>query len=61
MDLSGVVWRKASKSTENGGNCVELASVNSVIAIRDSKDPNGPMLLLNRKDFRRLTKIHRNI
>ncbi|MFG2085207.1 MULTISPECIES: DUF397 domain-containing protein [unclassified Spirillospora] len=60
MDLSGVAWRKASRSTENGGNCVELAPVNGLIAIRDSKDPSGPKLLVNRKDFRRFVETLEN-
>ncbi|QFG25526.1 DUF397 domain-containing protein [Actinomadura sp. WMMB 499] len=46
MDLSNVAWRKASRSGENGGNCVELAAVSGAIGVRDSKDPDGPVLLL---------------
>ncbi len=46
MDLSGLTWRKASRSGENGGNCVELARAGGAIAIRDSKDPDGPVLLV---------------
>ena len=39
------VWRKASYSGGNGGECVEVASTaKSLIAVRDSKDPNGPKL-----------------
>jgi hypothetical protein len=47
MDLSITTWRKASRSGENGGNCVELAGVSGrVVAVRDSKDPQGPVLLV---------------
>ncbi|MFI0355292.1 DUF397 domain-containing protein [Actinomadura sp. 9N407] len=46
MDLSDATWRKASRSGENGGNCVELAGAPGVVAVRDSKDPDGPVLLL---------------
>jgi hypothetical protein len=53
MDMSDFVWRKASQSTENGGDCVELAPVSSLIVIRDSKDPSGPKVFINRKDFSR--------
>ncbi|TQM66475.1 uncharacterized protein DUF397 [Actinomadura hallensis] len=35
---------------------MEVAAVSSVIAVRDSKDPNGPVLLLTRKALR--TAIH---
>ncbi|QKW32855.1 DUF397 domain-containing protein [Actinomadura sp. NAK00032] len=54
MDLSNATWRKASRSGENGGNCVELADVAgaSVVAVRDSKNPDGPVLLLTRAALR---------
>ncbi len=45
-DQSGVdlVWRKANASTMNG-NCVEVARMpEGGVAVRDSKDPEGPML-----------------
>jgi hypothetical protein len=39
------VWRKPSYSGGNGGACVEVASTGkALIAVRDSKDPNGPKL-----------------
>ncbi len=39
------VWRKSSYSGGNGGECVEVASTGKpLIAVRDSKDPNGPKL-----------------
>ncbi|HEY3956151.1 MAG TPA: DUF397 domain-containing protein [Streptosporangiaceae bacterium] len=37
-DLTPVTWRKSSYSG-NSGNCVEVAVVESVVRIRDSKDP----------------------
>ncbi|MET8051720.1 DUF397 domain-containing protein [Streptosporangium sp. NPDC005286] len=47
MDLSAAIWRKSSRSSDNGGQCVEVAAnLPGVVAIRDSKDPNGPKLLL---------------
>jgi hypothetical protein len=36
-------WRKARRSQGNG-DCVEIASADGRIAVRDSKDPLGPML-----------------
>ncbi|MBO2456165.1 DUF397 domain-containing protein [Actinomadura violacea] len=51
MDLTSVLWRKSSMSTNNGGACVELASVSRSVAIRDSKDPDGPKLVFDRHDF----------
>ncbi|WP_339155212.1 DUF397 domain-containing protein [Actinomadura luteofluorescens] len=46
MDLSIAVWRKAARSSNNGGDCVEVARVGEVVAVRDGKDPDGPKLLL---------------
>ncbi|MFI0484146.1 DUF397 domain-containing protein [Actinomadura sp. 9N215] len=51
MDLTSVVWRKSSYTTANGGDCVELASVPGTVAVRDSKDPDGPKLLVDRRAF----------
>lgn len=45
MDLTGATWRKSTRSTNNGGNCVELARAGRVVAVRDSKDPMGPALV----------------
>jgi hypothetical protein len=45
MDIGNMTWRKASYSGDNGGACVEVASTSKpLIAVRDSKDPNGPKL-----------------
>ncbi|MBP2325618.1 hypothetical protein JOF56_006003 [Kibdelosporangium banguiense] len=38
-----IAWRKSSRSN-GGGNCVELALSAEVGAVRDSKNPDGPML-----------------
>jgi hypothetical protein len=40
----GIEWRKASYSTGNGGNCVEVGAGPHLVAVRDSKDPDGPRL-----------------
>ncbi len=38
------VWRKSTRS--NGqGQCVEVAELTDGVAVRDSKDPNGPVLV----------------
>jgi hypothetical protein len=48
MDLSHADWRKASYSGNNGGACVEVArNLPNVVAVRDSKDPSGPALILS--------------
>lgn len=60
MDLSRAVWRKAARSTSNGGNCVEVAGVPGTVAIRDSKDPDGPKILVNREEFGRFIEALKN-
>ncbi|MEU1250944.1 DUF397 domain-containing protein [Micromonospora arida] len=45
MQLNGARWRKSSRSSGNGGACVEVAdNLPGVIGVRDSKDPMGPAL-----------------
>jgi hypothetical protein len=48
MDLSQIrelTWRKAQRSSADGGNCVEVADLpNGGRAVRDSKDPSGAVL-----------------
>ncbi|TMQ97834.1 DUF397 domain-containing protein [Actinomadura soli] len=61
MDLSDATWRKARKSGENGGACVEVASNLETVAIRDSKDPGGPKLTLNLTEFRHLTEALKSL
>lgn len=37
-------WRKASRSTGQGSECVEVARVAETIGVRDSKNPDGVKL-----------------
>ncbi|GGK96199.1 hypothetical protein Sme01_31670 [Sphaerisporangium melleum] len=53
MDLSAAVWRKSSLSGGNGGQCVEVAAnLPGVVAVRDSKVPDGPKLVLGPSEWR---------
>ncbi|MEU5548910.1 MULTISPECIES: DUF397 domain-containing protein [unclassified Micromonospora] len=43
MDLNGATWRTASRSGNT--DCVEVAdNLPGVVAVRDSKDRQGPVL-----------------
>jgi Domain of unknown function (DUF397) len=45
MDLTSARWRKSGYSGTTGGNCVEVAqNLPGAVAMRDSKDPDGPKL-----------------
>jgi len=44
VDLSGAVWVKSRRSN-GSANCVEVArNLPGIVAVRDSKDPEGPKL-----------------
>jgi Domain of unknown function (DUF397) len=45
IGLSRAVWRKSRRSQQSGA-CVEVAgNLPGVVAVRDSKDRNGPVLI----------------
>jgi hypothetical protein len=49
--LSGVQWRKSSYSG-GSGNCIEITTdVPGLIPVRDSKGPDGPVLLFTTCGF----------
>jgi hypothetical protein len=61
-DLSKAVWHKASLSSGNGGECVEVAVVDDpgtghkadlgpLYVLRDSKNPDGPKLFFTRSEW----------
>jgi hypothetical protein len=53
MDPSPISWRKSTYSIGNGDNCVEVARAGgTLIAVRDSKNPGGPMLTFSRGEWR---------
>ena len=46
-DMSRDLWRK-SRHSANAGNCVEVAgNLAGVVMVRDSKEPDGPMLVFS--------------
>lgn len=45
VNLDQAIWRKATASGGDGGLCVEVATnLPGVVAVRDSKNPGGPVL-----------------
>jgi Domain of unknown function (DUF397) len=58
LDVSGADWRKSSHSAE--GNCVEVAFLGDRVAIRNSNDRQGPMLVFSSADWRSFLKSVRD-
>jgi hypothetical protein len=55
MDLTRAEWHKSSRSGGNGGDCVEVArNLPGVVAIRDSKNPHGSVLIVSKGEWARL-------
>ncbi|MEO3810201.1 DUF397 domain-containing protein [Sphaerisporangium sp. B11E5] len=51
-DLSTAQWRKSSYSGNSGGNCLEAAcNFPGLVAVRDSKNPSGPVLVFTSHEW----------
>ena len=51
-ELSATTWIKSSYSDANGGNCLEVApGFMSVVPVRDSKSPDGPVIVVARSTW----------
>ncbi|WP_433228771.1 DUF397 domain-containing protein [Actinomadura formosensis] len=61
MNINEVEWRKGTRSTAEGDNCVEVAGASRIVAFRDSKDPDGPMLVVSRRDFGRFAQALKSL
>jgi hypothetical protein len=47
----GLRWRK-SKASQGNGNCVEMAALaDGTVAVRDSKNPGGGVLVFTRAEI----------
>ena len=56
MDLAKARWHKSSYSNGNGGACVEVAgNLRDVVAVRDSKDQEGPVLVVTSDEWEAFT------
>ncbi|MFG1851150.1 DUF397 domain-containing protein [Actinomadura geliboluensis] len=49
--MDDVTWRKSRHSNDQEGACVEVAALAYGVGMRDSKDPDGPKLLLHPAAF----------
>lgn len=45
-------WRKSTRSTSNGGDCVEVGLTPGQVYVRDSKDKGGPVLAVSPAEWR---------
>jgi hypothetical protein len=52
-ELGQAVWRKSSRSSASGSDCVEVAGLAEVVAVRDSKDSAGPVLVFGPSSWSR--------
>jgi uncharacterized protein DUF397 len=52
--MDDMMWHKSSYSSDNGGECVEVASPADVVAVRDTKQSGtGPVLRFTPAAWRR--------
>jgi Domain of unknown function (DUF397) len=58
-ERQGLAWLKAQRSSPNG-QCVEIASTAGKVVIRDSKDPDGPILVYTPHEFSAFLEGARN-
>lgn len=52
MLTDGLQWHRSSKC--NGGGCVEVAARADLVFVRNSTEPDGPMLVISRARWARL-------
>jgi hypothetical protein len=49
VDLSAAVWKKSTHSMSNG--CLEVAVVGGKVALRDSKNKDGAVLVFTPREW----------
>ncbi|RFU40845.1 DUF397 domain-containing protein [Actinomadura logoneensis] len=54
-ETHGLNWRKSSHSSAQHSDCVEIADAGLRVAVRDSKDPEGPRLAVSLDEWRTFT------
>jgi Domain of unknown function (DUF397) len=52
VGLTAASWVKSSRSGPTGGNCVEVAALaDGQVAMRNSRQPEGPVLVFTRAEW----------
>jgi hypothetical protein len=59
VEHGGLIWRK-SQFSMSSGHCVEIASTDGKIAVRNSKDPYVPILVYTPAEFSAFLEGARN-
>jgi hypothetical protein len=55
-DVSPTRWRKSTHSATGNDTCIEVAGLPGTVAVRDSTDPNGPMLTFTPPEWKAFTQ-----
>ena len=51
-DFTHAMWRKSTRSGDNGGQCVEVAFLQRVVGLRDFEDgKSGPVLIFAQSEW----------
>ncbi|MCI3273336.1 DUF397 domain-containing protein [Streptomyces cylindrosporus] len=59
MNTAALTWRKSSYSSNEGGECLEVAPTLTTIHIRDSKATDGPVLTVTPATWNRFLALTR--
>lgn len=51
-DLTNARWRTSTLSSAKGKECVEVAPLDGTVAVRDSKQPDGPAFVFAASEWR---------
>ncbi len=49
-EFQQAVWRTGSRSNGNG-DCIEVTQTATLVGVRDSKDPTGPVLAVGPQEW----------
>ncbi|MEV0677583.1 DUF397 domain-containing protein [Actinosynnema sp. NPDC050436] len=53
-------WRKSSRSQNGADNCVEVSKLPGAAAVRDSKNPGGPVLVFGSAAFAGFLEVRKH-